>query len=195
MSRHMVRGLMKEGTASRVSTRINPALTAKNKLRRVESALIYIDEYLLIYLIQSIKDKWPTKDRSRPIMIQQDNATPHVSPFDTDIVAAGSADGWFIQLIFQPPNSPDYNALDLGLFASIQVHPVSVCNFWHRQPHRCSRSCVRRTQYDNPRQLVPHSTGMHAVCAGIKWRKRVQDPTPVEGKTTSSGTAASCSYV
>uniref|UniRef100_H3GWW9 DDE-1 domain-containing protein n=1 Tax=Phytophthora ramorum TaxID=164328 RepID=H3GWW9_PHYRM len=78
------------------------------------------NEYLLTYLIPSVKAKWPPKDRSRPILVQQDNAKPHASPFNLDIVAAGSAGGWFIRLIFQPPSSPDYNALDLGLFTSIQ---------------------------------------------------------------------------
>ncbi|GMF36945.1 unnamed protein product [Phytophthora lilii] len=90
-------------------------------VRNIESVTrdVY-KEYLLTFLIPSIKAKWPAKDRSRPILIQQDNAKPHVSPFDPEIVAAGSVDGWFIRLIVQPPNSPDYNALDLGLFASIQ---------------------------------------------------------------------------
>ncbi|ETO76636.1 hypothetical protein F444_07974 [Phytophthora nicotianae P1976] len=51
---------------------------------------------------------------------EQDNAKPHISPFDPDILAAGLEGGWSIRLIFQPPNSPDLNVLDLGLFASIQ---------------------------------------------------------------------------
>ncbi|GMF12463.1 unnamed protein product [Phytophthora lilii] len=173
-----------EGTASRVSTRIKPALTAKNKLHRVESALIYIDDASMDFEtmedVVHVHEKWfnedknkrsyivfeeeapPTRSRrsknfipktmflaavARPRIwdgnlgiwafteeyvaqrtskyrtkgtLCQNNAKPHVSPFDPDIVAAGSVDGWFIGLIFQPPNSPDYNALDLGLFASIQ---------------------------------------------------------------------------
>ncbi|ETO83189.1 hypothetical protein F444_02738, partial [Phytophthora nicotianae P1976] len=55
-----------------------------------------------------------------PIFAQQDNAKAHISPFDPDILAAGLEGGWSIRLIFQPPNSPDLNALDLGLFASLQ---------------------------------------------------------------------------
>ncbi|KAG3003550.1 hypothetical protein PC120_g19076 [Phytophthora cactorum] len=42
-------------------------------------------------------------DRRRPIMIQQDNAKPHVLPHDSDVVAAGMEGGWCIRLLFQPP--------------------------------------------------------------------------------------------
>ncbi|ETL81235.1 hypothetical protein L917_18397, partial [Phytophthora nicotianae] len=34
--------------------------------------------------------KWPARDRDKPILIQHDNAKPHVSPYDSDIVAAGT---------------------------------------------------------------------------------------------------------
>jgi hypothetical protein len=61
------------------------------------------------------------KGRGKLILIQQDNAKPHVPPQDPDVVAAGTADGWHIRLICQPPNSPDLNVLDLGLFASLQL--------------------------------------------------------------------------
>ncbi|ETO86415.1 hypothetical protein F444_00044, partial [Phytophthora nicotianae P1976] len=64
--------------------------------------------------------EWPRQQWRDPIFVQQDNAKPHVSPFDPDILAAGLEGGWSIRLIFQPPNSPDLNALDLGLFASLQ---------------------------------------------------------------------------
>ena len=77
-------------------------------------------DYLLRLLFPAIKEKWPRKDRHRPIMVQQDNARPHVSPFDPDILAAGLDGGWNIRLKFQPPNSPEMNVLDLGLFASLQ---------------------------------------------------------------------------
>ncbi|GMF24317.1 unnamed protein product [Phytophthora fragariaefolia] len=62
----------------------------------------------------------PAQDRGRTILIQQDNATPHVPPSGPEVVAAGTADGGNIRLLFQPPNSPDLNVLDLGFFASIQ---------------------------------------------------------------------------
>jgi hypothetical protein len=40
---------------------------------------------------------------------------------DSDFVAAAQCDGWNIQLTCQPPNSPDLNVLDLGVFAAIQA--------------------------------------------------------------------------
>jgi hypothetical protein len=77
-------------------------------------------DYLLKFLFPAIKEKWPRKDKHQLIVVQQDNAKPHLSPTDPDIVAAGVEDGWNIRLVFQPPNSPDINVLDLGLFASLQ---------------------------------------------------------------------------
>ncbi|OWZ02217.1 Mar9 Transposase [Phytophthora megakarya] len=80
--------------------------------------------FLLEFVISSITAQWPHDDRRSPILIQQDNAKPHVAPDDPDIVAAGTEGGWCIQLPFQPanspdPNSPDLNCLDLGLFTAI----------------------------------------------------------------------------
>ncbi len=54
------------------------------------------------------------------IFIQQDNARPHVTPNDPEVVAAGLSGGWHIKMRCQPPNSPDTNILDLGFFNSIQ---------------------------------------------------------------------------
>lgn len=76
--------------------------------------------YLLKYLFPAIKQTWPRKDRRTLILVQQDNAKPHVSPFDPDILEAGVTDKWNIRLTFQPANSPDLNVLDLGLFSSLQ---------------------------------------------------------------------------
>ncbi|ETM01712.1 hypothetical protein L917_01741, partial [Phytophthora nicotianae] len=59
--------------------------------------------------------------RKNVILIQQDNLKPHIAPSDPDIVAAGTADGWNIRLFFRPANSSETNALDLGLFASLQA--------------------------------------------------------------------------
>lgn len=74
--------------------------------------------FLIDKVIPAIMLKWPQSERPRCIFIQQDNATPHIAPTDPDLVAAGTADGWNIRLICQPPNSPDLNALDLGFFSS-----------------------------------------------------------------------------
>lgn len=45
-----------------------------------------------------------------PVKIQQDNTRSHYS----------TANGRYISMIFRPPNSFDFNVLDLGFFNSIQ---------------------------------------------------------------------------
>lgn len=65
-------------------------------------------------------NKWPQEDMNKPIYIQQDNACPHLGPTDQLFHEASQQDGFDIQLICQPPNSPDLNILDLGFFRAIQ---------------------------------------------------------------------------
>ncbi|VFQ65301.1 unnamed protein product [Cuscuta campestris] len=72
---------------------------------------------LLTKLLPAIKEKWPGP--SRNIIVQQDNAKPHVDGSDPDLMEAAQEDNWNIQLKFQPPNSSDLNVLDLGFFRSI----------------------------------------------------------------------------
>ncbi|KAK9755957.1 hypothetical protein RND81_01G062500 [Saponaria officinalis] len=67
----------------------------------------------------ALKTKWP-QSSSKNIIIQQDNAKPHVKSNDPDFVAVATSDGFNIQLQQQPPNSPALNVLDLGFFRSIQ---------------------------------------------------------------------------
>ncbi|XP_071053291.1 uncharacterized protein [Onthophagus taurus] len=71
-------------------------------------------------VIPAIKEMWPKGSKKMPIKIQQDNAQPHCSIDDGEVIRAGTADGWNISLIYQPPNSPDFNVLDLGFFNAIQ---------------------------------------------------------------------------
>lgn len=72
-------------------------------------------------VIPAIKAKWPLQGKSLPIYIQQDNARPHARIDDERIIKAGTSEGWNISLTCQPPNSPDYNVLDLGFFNAIQA--------------------------------------------------------------------------
>ncbi len=53
-------------------------------------------------------------------MLQHDNAPAHVPGGDPDIVSAGNCGRTNIDLVPQPPNSPDLNILDLGLFNGLQ---------------------------------------------------------------------------
>ncbi|ETV64143.1 hypothetical protein H257_18925 [Aphanomyces astaci] len=74
-----------------------PVMKTVNVTRDTYKAMI-IDN-----VIPAIRSKWPSGETKR-VKIQQDNARPHV--------------------VFQPPNSPDLNVLDLGFFRAIQTLQV-----------------------------------------------------------------------
>jgi hypothetical protein len=73
-------------------------------------------------LVPAIREKWPA-DRPNP-RVQQDNATPHKILDDPAVIAALSSGDENnripIVMYFQPPNSPDFNILDLGFFRALQ---------------------------------------------------------------------------
>ncbi|XP_021861639.2 uncharacterized protein [Spinacia oleracea] len=70
-------------------------------------------------LLPAIRSKWPWF-ASKDILIQQDNARPHINRNDAEFLDAATQEGFNIQLICQPPQSPDLNVLDLGFFRAIQ---------------------------------------------------------------------------
>ncbi|XP_074288120.1 uncharacterized protein LOC141613282 [Silene latifolia] len=72
-----------------------------------------VKNMMLGVVLPEIKRKWPA-NASKTIFIQQDNTRLHISNTDPDFREAASSDGWNIQLVQQPPNSPDLNVLDLG---------------------------------------------------------------------------------
>ena len=55
------------------------------------------------------------------IFIQQDNTKPHINVNDGEFHEVASRGGLNIQLVCQPPNSPDLNVLDLGFLRAIQT--------------------------------------------------------------------------
>ncbi|CAN0409383.1 unnamed protein product, partial [Ascophyllum nodosum] len=69
---------------------------------------------LIDNVIPAIKQKWPAGTRHERIYIQQDNARPHSVLSEPDLLEACTSGGFDLQLINQPPNSPDTNILDLG---------------------------------------------------------------------------------
>lgn len=79
-----------------------------------------IKAFLIEKVIPAILEKWPRSEHRETIFIQQDNARTHVPPTDPDFLAAASQSGFDIRLTCQPPNSPDFNILDLGFFRAIQ---------------------------------------------------------------------------
>lgn len=72
-------------------------------------------------VLPAIRAKFPEASKPYPIVIQQDNAKPHLLNNDAEFEEAASIDGWTIGLRNQPANSPDLNVLDLGFFNSIQA--------------------------------------------------------------------------
>lgn len=79
-----------------------------------------IRTYLTQKMLRDIREKWPRENIDKPIIIQQDNAKTHVDPKDVEFCQAAQHDGFDIGLMYQPPNSPDMNVLDLGIFRALQ---------------------------------------------------------------------------
>nr|AFM74331.1 tranposase [Pseudo-nitzschia multiseries] len=76
---------------------------------------------MLEKVLPAIQEKFPVCWKSRPIFIQEDNAKPHHLRSRAAVREAAREAGWNITVTTQPPNSPDFNVLDLGFFASIQA--------------------------------------------------------------------------
>ena len=75
-----------------------------------------------IMIEKLLRAKWPGEDICLPIYIQQDNAPTHIDPKDPQFCEVAKEDGFDIQLICQPANSPDLNILDLGFFLSYSIY-------------------------------------------------------------------------
>lgn len=75
---------------------------------------------LINKVLPSIRSAWPRGSKTETIYVQQDNARPHINPDDAEFIEAATKDGFDIRLSFQPPNTPDFNVLDLGYFRAIQ---------------------------------------------------------------------------
>ena len=75
---------------------------------------------LFKHVIPAIIAKWPGCPLWH-VRMQHDNAPAHVATEDAWAVAAGCRNKRStITIDAQPPNSPDFNLLDLGMFASLQ---------------------------------------------------------------------------
>lgn len=79
-----------------------------------------IRTFMIDKVLPAIRAKWPREDVNKPIYIQQDNAPSHLDHDDPLFREAAKQEGFDIRLICQPPNSPDFNILDLGFFRAIQ---------------------------------------------------------------------------
>ena len=98
------------------SSKNRPAGTFETKPINVDRDVYR--HYLIHKVLPAIKDKFPFK-RHVPVLIQQDNARPHISENDPEFAQATSNMSSKIEVVCQPPNSPDFNVLDLGFFRSL----------------------------------------------------------------------------
>jgi hypothetical protein len=80
-----------------------------------------IREFMINRVLPAIRAKWPREDVHKPIYIQQNNPPTHLKADDPQFCQFAKQDGFDIQLICQPANSPDFNVLDLGFFRAIQA--------------------------------------------------------------------------
>ena len=83
-----------------------------------------IRDFMTNQVLPAIRAKWPREDVGKPIFIQQDNAPTHLKLDDPDFYEAAKQEGFDIRLICQPPNSPDFNILDLGFFSSYSSNSI-----------------------------------------------------------------------
>ncbi|KAF0774582.1 hypothetical protein AaE_001718, partial [Aphanomyces astaci] len=87
--------------------------------------------YLLEKVLPAIVRKWPGD--TRDIILQHDNAKTHVTVSDKRLKQSFDtykSAGCTFRLEPQPPNSPDFNVLDLGFFAAL-------LSLQHREAARC----------------------------------------------------------
>jgi hypothetical protein len=63
-------------------------------------------EMLIEKVISAIKEKWLVEYSGMEILIQQDNASPHVLPNDVEVLAAANSGGWRMRIFQQPAQTP-----------------------------------------------------------------------------------------
>ncbi|XP_048496551.2 uncharacterized protein LOC125495774 [Beta vulgaris subsp. vulgaris] len=89
--------------------------------KAIESVTLPVMRDMIVNtIILAIMRNWP-EGVSKEIYIQQDNARPHIHASDPQFIAAATQNGFNIQLINRPAQSPDLNVLDLGFFRAIQA--------------------------------------------------------------------------
>mmetsp|Transcript_14806 Transcript_14806/g.21169 ORF Transcript_14806/g.21169 Transcript_14806/m.21169 type:complete len:280 (-) Transcript_14806:44-883(-) len=104
---------------ARRTSRNRPAETPVTKAMTSVTNVEY-RQFIIEKLLPATKEKWPSNASDYTIKIQQDNARPHITPMDVEFCNAVQALDLNVQLVCQPPNSPDMNVLDLGYFNAIQ---------------------------------------------------------------------------
>ena len=77
-------------------------------------------EKIMGKLSDAIDDKWPPAQRNRTVLVQMDNASPHITESNEFWQKKRQGKRQTVRLIRQPPLSTNLNILNLGLWNSIQ---------------------------------------------------------------------------
>lgn len=110
------------------SSRNRPAGTLEMKPFTCNSETFYDAMTRPGGMIEKIREKLQhLQEREIVVVIQADNAPPHIGKQNIDrLNTFGAAQqGMKIRVVLQPPQSPDYNVLDLGLFHSLNAGTIS----------------------------------------------------------------------
>ena len=67
----------------------------------------------------TINKKWPKDFCCSPVIVQQDNALPHISSNGPVFRSSYACKQLKIELVNQPAQSPDLNVSNLGLFCAL----------------------------------------------------------------------------
>jgi hypothetical protein len=120
-------------------------------------------EMMIDFVVPAILSKWPAGELVDPnikIRIQQDNAPAHPTPEDPYILGElaklwdpneiGILTPGKIEIYAQPPNSPDTNILDLGLFNALQSA------YWTHAPKNSGEiiTMVQQTYWSYPADKI-----------------------------------------
>ena len=152
-----------------------------------------IRTFLVDKVLPAVKEKWPTKERGRPIFIQQDNAKTHIAVDDPDFCHVAQEDGWDIRLMCQPPNSPDLNVLDLGFFAALQAlfEKSSPSNIPEIEANVIKAYLEYPVDRSNRVFLNPYTTSMHEGDNARKRRVALCNSAFEEGSTRENWSTSS----
>jgi len=112
------------------------------------TADVYQD-FLVNKVLPALVAKIPKGQLKRGMKIQQDNASPHRTATTQVLQAHPSWSKFKIAMANQPPNSPDFNILDLGFFNAIQ-------SLQHKQSTRSIDELI--SAVENAFVEMPHET-------------------------------------
>lgn len=105
-------------------------------------------------IIDKVKEKMPWL-RGNVVSIQHDGAKPHSGRDNEAFMQQhGSTEGWIIQFVRQPAQSPDLNILDLGIFHSRKCRVSQLKHRTDKLPDLINKVKQAYAEYD--RETLDH---------------------------------------